>query len=145
MTGRCLPTAWINIIPEMQLLIYKFKERRGSFSRYAKVQASKLSCTSKRKKKKASKPNRHLNKMHTITLYCLPDLNKENTWDWEILLSASVLKGGDGMGWDMYCCHCAWPVSDSQPFATVGWNSQLPGFVQASPASARLPCSLGRQ
>lgn len=149
MTGCFLSTAWINIIPGVQPLSYKLKERRDSFSRCAKVKASKLSFISKKEKKKknTSKHSRHLNNTHRITLDCLPNINKENAWD----LSASVsqlswsTKSGDGMEWDMYCCHCAWPVSNSQPLATVGWNSQLPSLVQASSASARLPSSLRRQ
>lgn len=46
------------------------------------------------------------------------------------------------MGCNVYCYHCAWPVSDFQPFVTVGWNSQLPSLVQASSASARFPAAL---
>lgn len=82
MSGCCLPIASINIIPEMQLLLYKLKERTDSFSPYVKVQASNLCCTSKKKtkptKQKASKHNRHSSKTHTINSYCLPELNKEN-------------------------------------------------------------------
>lgn len=89
----------------MQPLLYKLKERKEEILS-AGVQKYKLQncpAPAKGKKKKASKHNRHLHKMHTITLYCLPDLNKENAWDLEILLSASVsqlswsVKGGDGI------------------------------------------------
>lgn len=86
-----------------------------------------------------------------VISYYLPDLHKENAWKLKIRLSAIVsllsrsTKAGDGMEWDVKCCHRAWPVSDTQPFAAVGWNSQLPSLVQASSDSARLPCSMGRQ
>lgn len=74
-----------------------------SSGRYAEVQASKLSWS--RKKNKASKHSRHINKTHAITSYFFPDLNKfkKNVWDLEILLSARIsqlswsIKGGDGM------------------------------------------------
>lgn len=87
----------------MQPLLYKLKKRRDSFSRYSQVQASKLSCTSKEKKSQVNTTG--ILKRHTITLYYLPDLNKENAWDLEILLSVSVyqlswsVKDGNGIGY----------------------------------------------
>lgn len=70
-----------------------------------KLQNCTASATKKKKKKNTSKHSRHLNNTHTITLDCLPNINKENAWD----LSASVsqlswsTKSGDGMEWDGIC------------------------------------------
>lgn len=98
-------------------LFYKLVERRGYFSRHADVQDSKIALH-QQKNKKVSKTQ-------------------------QALMTCSI-KGSDGMGCNKYL-HCAWLVSDPQLFATVGWNSQLPSLVQASSASARLFCSIGRQ
>lgn len=98
-------------------LLYKLVERRDYFSRHADVQDSKIALH-QQKNKKVSKTQ-------------------------QALMTCSI-KGSDGMGCNKYL-HCAWLVSDPQLFATVGWNSQLPSLVQASSASARLFCSIGRQ
>lgn len=88
----------------MQPLLYKLKERRESVLAGAqkyKFQNCPASAKKKKKKKNTSKHSRYLNNTRTITLDCLPDLNKENAWD----LSASVsqlswsTKGGDGVGY----------------------------------------------
>lgn len=62
-------------------------------------------CSEPAKKKQRQVNTTGILKRHTITLYCLPDLNKENAWDLEILLSVSVyqlswsVKDGNGIGY----------------------------------------------